>query len=108
MFNISFTELGVAGIVAILVFGPKECFSALKYIRYIGIKSKKIISSYIGPIQEELMYVKDHLINLEGEIRPTYDLEDIKEELNSLKKDAQKNRKTRKKNIRRALSRSKI
>lgn len=97
MFDISLAELGVVGIVAIVVFGPQECLKALKYMRYIGIKCKKIISNYMYPIQEELRHVKDHLIDLEGEIQPTYDLEEIKKELNNLKKDGKG--KTRKKNI---------
>ncbi|CAG7588725.1 MAG: hypothetical protein AB8V23_04040 [Candidatus Midichloria sp.] len=97
MFDISLAELGVTSIVAIVVFGPQECLKALKYIRYIGMRCKKIISHYMHPIQEELRHVKDHLIDLEGEIQPTYDLEEIKKELNSLKKDGK--RKTRKKNI---------
>ncbi|CAK6537895.1 MAG: hypothetical protein IRD7MM_05260 [Candidatus Midichloria mitochondrii] len=97
MFDISLAELGVAGIVAVVVFGPQECLKALKYTRYIVIKCKKIISSCMYPIQKELRHVEDHLIDLEGEIQLTYDLEEIEKELNNLKKDGK--RKTRKKNI---------
>ena len=102
MFNVSLGELGLVSIVALLVFGPKEFANAFKYIRYAVIKLKRIISFYLNPIQKEVHSIKDHLLDLDGEIQPIYDLEDIKREL-KIVKDEKKARTTHKKNIRRTL-----
>ena len=101
MFDISIGEFGLAGVVALLVFGPKECINAFKYTRYTVIKLKSIVSHYLHYI-DEMYSIKDHVVDLDGEIQPIYDLENIKREL-KITKNERKARTTSKKNIRRTL-----
>jgi len=100
MFDISFSELGIIGIIAILVFGPKECANAFRYVKYIVVQLKNFISQYTNPLEEEIRNIKGHLVDLDGEIQPTYHLINIKKELKSSNKDGKKAKRARKKKLR--------
>ena len=77
MFNISLSELGVAGVIAILILGPKEFKNVIRYLKYFIAKLKNYVSHYISPIDHELESFKKHIIDLDGKEQETYDISDI-------------------------------
>ena len=60
-----------------LVLGPKEFSKAINYCKSLIRITKKLINKYIIPFDNEINIIKNHIIDLDGKIQPTYDLEDI-------------------------------
>lgn len=78
MFDISLSELSVVGIIAIAIFGPKECSNAIKYTKYTILKIRQFISNNLDIFQNPFNEIRDHIIDLDGNAQPTYDISDLK------------------------------
>ena len=86
MFNISLYEFGIIGVIAMLVLGPREFNKAAQYCKSLIRILKKLINKYITPIGNELNSVKDHIVDLDGNIQPTYDLSHVTNKISHEKK----------------------
>ncbi len=93
MFGFSGTELIVVMLVALLVINPKDLPATLRNLRDMIRKLKETASDFSSAIMEEggledlkkeaQQLNKDihHIVDLNGELQPTYSLEDLKDTL---------------------------
>lgn len=81
MFDFSLGELGIVGVVAIAVFGPREIINLMRNIRDLKNKAAELYrnsSNYLNQVLEEEQNVVDVIIDMNGQVQKTYDLSHIK------------------------------
>lgn len=76
MFDFSFAELGVVGLIALLVLGPKDMLVLLRAMRDFFSSLKKHYLSYSDYINEALDDIddKNKILDLDGNLQKTYDV----------------------------------
>jgi sec-independent protein translocase protein TatB len=89
MFDLSWSEILLVGIVALLVIGPKELPTAIRFCKKLLRKMKNLtqeLSSAFNEIEpiddlkkeaEKLNKDITYITDLEGNLQPTYDISDI-------------------------------
>ena len=93
MFDFSFSELIIVGVVGLLVIGPDELPSIIKNVRKIIAKVKLLSREFtsaitegeeFGDLKKEADKINQDLktiIDLEGNEQPTYDISDVMPEV---------------------------
>ena len=93
MFGFSGTELILVALVALLVINPKDLPSTLRNIRDTMRKIKKTASEFtdaimgdehVSDLKKEAQKINEeihHIVDLNGEMQPTFSLDDIQEHL---------------------------
>lgn len=90
MFDVALSELGLVGIVAVFVLGPKDLIKVVKQLNsnIAGIKQwlNRYIQYLTDGISETTLIQKkqeitNYIVDLEGNLQITYDLTDIKPEI---------------------------
>lgn len=94
MFDFSFPELGIVGLIALLVLGPKDMVLFLKSIAQFASKLKEYCAEYtqyinsaVNEIEAETKIV-DMIVDEEGNMQKVYDLSKIMPEIHEDKEDA--------------------
>jgi Sec-independent protein translocase protein TatA len=99
MFDISLSELGIISVVAFLVLGPKEFANAVHYIKH-NINSLKRWWQHNIPNAQDLVSrhqqvddnVVKYIMDLEGNMRATYDLSSITPDITKNRVSKQKHK----------------
>lgn len=78
MLGISWAELIIIGVLALIILGPKELPFALKKIGNFFGKLKVFSDEFLGDLNKEIEEPKKYIKDLDGKIQPTYNLDDIK------------------------------
>lgn len=98
MFDLSWAEMAVVMIVGILVIGPKDMPVVIRNIKKFSHKAKEITSEIIKSFDEDesISDLKNEvnkinkdiktIVDLEGNIQPTYDISDIMPEIEKSKR----------------------
>ncbi len=93
MFGFSGTELILVALIALLVINPKDLPSTLKNIRDTLRKIKKTASEFtdaimgdeqVNDLKKEAQKINEeihHIVDLNGDMQPTYSLDDIQEHI---------------------------
>jgi Sec-independent protein translocase protein TatA len=80
MFDFSLAELGIIGVVALMVLGPAEMLQLLKYARKFTAAAKREYEKYFTELQDAVG--ETDLITIvfddEGNPQRAYDLEKLK------------------------------
>jgi Sec-independent protein translocase protein TatA len=92
MFDFSLAELGVVGVIALLVLGPAEMLQLLRYLRKMTAAAKREYEKCFASLQEELG--DDDLVKIifdeDGKPQRAYDLEKIKPIIHGKEDDERK------------------
>ncbi|PIR31940.1 MAG: twin-arginine translocase subunit TatB [Alphaproteobacteria bacterium CG11_big_fil_rev_8_21_14_0_20_44_7] len=78
MFGISWGELLIAAIAALIVIGPNELPKVLRNIGQIIGKLKSIANEFSRAIEKEAEAPKKYIKDLDGNLQETYDINDLK------------------------------
>ena len=81
MFDISFSELGLVGLIGILLLGPKDMLQALKYIKTFLSSLREKYDEYVKYFNEALTEeepIVKTVFDEEGNPQQTYDINRIK------------------------------
>jgi Sec-independent protein translocase protein TatA len=84
MFDFSLSELGVVGLVALIVLGPKEMIELIKSARKIKSSITEYFAEskkYLDEILEEEENIVDVIIDMDGNYQKTYKLNKIKPDI---------------------------
>jgi Sec-independent protein translocase protein TatA len=76
MFDFSLAELGMVGLIALFVLGPKDMLVLLKACRDFFGSLKKHYLDYTDYLNKALddLDDKDKIVDLEGKLQKTYDI----------------------------------
>ena len=76
MFDFSLAELGIVGLIALFVLGPKDMLALLKVCRDFFSSLKKHYLDYTYYLNEALDDLDDKkkIVDLEGKLQKTYDI----------------------------------
>ena len=97
MFDLSFAEITIVAIIALLVIGPKDLPKAISFIKKITAKVKNLTNEFTSSISDidEISDLKEEankinkdlktIIDLDGNEQPTYDLSEIIDEIDNKK-----------------------
>lgn len=91
MFDFSFTELGLVGLVSYLVLGPKDSILFLKSIQKFIHNAKKHFEEYTSYLNDSLKEVEeegnvvDMILDQDGKYQKVYDLSKIMPEIKETK-----------------------
>ena len=84
MFDFSLAELLVVLLVAFVIFGPEEFAKVIKSFRSFSNKIKKGYNKYInyldssiGIVEEEKKDIAEYVMDLDGNMRRTYNLDHV-------------------------------
>lgn len=81
MFDISFSEISVVGLIGFLILGPKEFWQTVKTVKDFIFDIKSHLENYIKYFEDEFSEDKalsDVLYDEEGVAHITYDVEKLK------------------------------
>jgi Sec-independent protein translocase protein TatA len=75
MFDFSLAELGVVGVVALLVLGPEEFCELMKAVKVIVQKAKSLYRQYFEEITDSVSNdnVVEMIIDMDGNLQKRYD-----------------------------------
>lgn len=83
MFDLSFSEIGLVGVIALMVLGPKEMIVFIKSIRDFFASIRQYYNKYlnylnkaINEVEEETKLV-DVIIDQDGNYQKVYDLSKV-------------------------------
>lgn len=92
MFDFSLAELGVVGVVALMVLGPAEMLQLLQYLRKMTAAVKREYEKCFASLQEAVG--DDDLVKIifdkEGKPQRAYDLEKLKPIIHGKEDDERK------------------
>ncbi len=94
MFDVSFSEIAIIGVVLIALFGPKEAVEILMDIKRYFNSAKSSLAQYMEYIESECSLGKNnepynsdkimgYIVDLDGNLQPTYDLSCLTPEIKS-------------------------
>ena len=81
MFDISFAEISIVGVIGFIMLGPKEFWQTVKTVKNFIMDIKEHLQSYMKYFEEEFSEEKaisDVLFDDEGIAHITYDIEKLK------------------------------
>lgn len=75
MFDFSLAELGVVGIVALLILGPQEFCDLIKAVKILIHKAKSLYKESFWDIEESISNdnVIDMIVDMDGNLQKRYD-----------------------------------
>lgn len=75
MFDFSLAELGVVGMVALLVLGPQEFCELIKGVKVLTKKVRSLYYEYLEDINESVSNdnIVDVIIDMDGNLQKRYD-----------------------------------
>lgn len=83
MFDLSFSEIGLVGVIALMLLGPKEMIVFIKSIRDFFASIRQYYKSYlnylnkaINEVEEETKLV-DVILDQDGNYQKVYDLSKV-------------------------------
>lgn len=94
MLDISIAELGVAGIVAMLILGPKEFAKTWRYTKSILAKLQRYFNDFNKSIEHEIDDIEGYIIGKDGQSRPSYNLKGLQNDKEDKNQKKYKGKKT--------------
>ncbi len=94
MFDFSLPELGLVGLVALLVLGPKDMVIFLKSVSQVFGKVKGYYNDYVKYLNDAINEVEaeknvvDMIVDMDGNMQRVYDLNKIMPQIKEVEKDA--------------------